>query len=245
MGSWEKTDPKRILFCDDVQNISSTFWESLLNTSFFKDNHVRIVGATTRRCASDPASPIILEENVIPFAELCLDGEEEKLLFQKFLSSKTYLSSLPKEELQMVLAAVTDQCGGHVFAIIASLDKLDDFAALDQNRTASSIISHLLSKSFLEHSYTRIWPKNTDSFTSEQRTSLQLAVLNDSHKLSVGIQAMLMKIYFLQDTGQVLKERSWTEIKQEATFNLASRRLYHFLFPSRGNKQGLQINRPG
>lgn len=43
-----------------------------------------------------------------------------------------------------------------------------------------------------------------------------------------------MKIYFLQDTGQDLKERSWSEMKQEMTFNLASRRLYRFLFPASG-----------
>lgn len=73
----------------------------------------------------------------------------------------------------MVLDAVTDQCGGHVFAIIASLDELDNFASIQENCAADMIISHLLSQAFLDESYTRIWPKNTDNFLEEDRTSLK------------------------------------------------------------------------
>ena len=234
MEEWKEGEPERILFCDDVQNVDSGYWEELVSTRFLEINHVRIVGATTRRCASDPASPILESSSVVSFPELRLDEEETTALFGKFMSSKTFLSSLADEALSMVLDAVTEQCGGHVFAIIASLDQLDDFAAIRGNCTAELIISHLLSKTFLNQSYTRIWPKNTESFSVEDRSSLKDAIMDDKNKVSVELQVLLMKIYVLQDTGQDLEERSWSEMKQEMTFNLASRRLYHFLFPTRG-----------
>lgn len=235
MEEWKQGEPERILFCDDVQNVDSGFWEQLVSESrFLEINHVRIVGATTRRCASDPASPILESSSVISFPELCLDEEETTALFGKFMSYKTFLSSLADEALSMVLDAVTEQCGGHVFAIIASLDQLDNFASIQGNFTAELIISHLLSQAFLNESYTRIWPKNTDNFSAEDRSSLKNAIMDDKNKVSVELQVLLMKIYFLQDTGQHLEERSWSEMKQEMTFNLASRRLYCFLFPTRG-----------
>eukprot|EP00978_Attheya_sp_CCMP212_P014762 scaffold37795_cov55-Attheya_sp.AAC.3 len=56
MEPWTQGDPFRILFCDDIQNVNSSFWEELVNTGFPRKNHLSIVGATTRRCTSDPAS---------------------------------------------------------------------------------------------------------------------------------------------------------------------------------------------
>ena len=66
---------------------------------------------------------------------------------------------LTKTSKQMVINATVDQCSGHIYAIMVSLDKLDDFAQLPSNFDAKLMISHLLSNDFLKHTYSRIWPK--------------------------------------------------------------------------------------
>ena len=58
----------RILFCDDIQNVASSFWEKLVNLDFLKKNKLRIVRATTRRCASDPASPVLGTDAMVTFS---------------------------------------------------------------------------------------------------------------------------------------------------------------------------------
>eukprot|EP00978_Attheya_sp_CCMP212_P014761 scaffold37795_cov55-Attheya_sp.AAC.2 len=61
------------------------------------------------------------------------------------MEDKTNLLELDPHSREMLINAVTDQCGGHIFAIIVSLDKLDEFAQLPANQNAKRIISYLLS----------------------------------------------------------------------------------------------------
>lgn len=222
----------RILFCDDIQNVVSSFWEKLVNLDFLKKNKLRIVGATTRRCASDPASPMLGTDALVTFSDLRLSSEEVKEFLLKFLKTKHNVSRLAEEDKQMVINATLDQCSGHVYAIMVPLDKLDDFAQLPSNFDAKLMISHLLSNDFLKHTYTRIWPKNMDNFTPAMRLELENAMLNDT-LVSTELQSLLLKIYFLQDANQSTEPRPWSTIKQEVSFKLSARRLYSSLFVTR------------
>ena len=223
----------RILFCDDIQNVVSSFWEKLVNLDFLKKNKLRIVGATTRRCASDPASPVLGTDALVTFSDLRLSSEEVEEFLLKFLETKHNVSRLAEEDKQMVINATLDQCSGHVYAIMVSLDKLDDFAQLPTNFDAKLMISHLLSNDFLKHTYTRIWPENVDNFTPAMRLELENAMLNDT-LVSTELQSLLLKVYFLQDANPCIEpRRPWPMIKQEVSFKLSARRLYSSLFSTR------------
>ena len=225
----------RLLFCDDIQNVESHFWEQLFNGRFLKDHKLRIVGATTRRCASDPACPILSTDAVISFKDLRLTPEEEKVFVAGLLDDKDDLKRLDEKSMCMVVNAVTDQCGGHVFALQVSLDKLDEFARLRKNLDAGAMISFLLSKKFLDHTYTRIWPPNCDDFSDEQRTELYDAMIDDSKQLSIDLVLLLLKVYFVQDLNQQIKSKTWAEMRQQVAFKLSSRRLYSALFQNRAD----------
>ena len=227
-----ESDPHRILFCDDIQNVRSSFWEKLVNSDFFKKHKVKIVGATTRQCASDPASPVLGADALLTFSDLRLSPEEVGEFLVEFLRAKHCLSRLPKADKQMVISATVDQCSGHVYAIMASLDKLDEFAQLSSNANAKLMISHLLSNDFLKHAYTRIWPKNVDNFSPEMRRELENAMLHDT-PVSTELQTLLLNVYFLQDSNQSIEPRRWSEVKQEVSFKLSARRLYSCLFSTR------------
>lgn len=234
---WTNGRPFRILFCDDIQNVESSFWEALVNDGFPRKNKLSIVGATTRRCASDPASPLLQKDALITYSDLCLTRDEETQLISHVMQDKTNLSKL---DVSMVIRALTDQCGGHVFALMVSLDKLDEYAQLPKNQDTEKILSYLLSKQFLDHAYTRIWPSNTDDFTPEARRELENAMTNDAHFVSADVQSLLLKVYFIQDVNQSLVPRTWPEIKQEISFKLSARRLYSSLFSTRA-PEGTQI----
>ena len=118
------------------------------------------------------------------------------------------LQKLDHAARSMVINAVLDQCGGHVFAILVSMQKLDEFAQLPQNRSSETLISYLLSKSFLDHTYTRIWPPYIDDFSPQQRKDLEDAMIDDSRLLGPSLQSLLLKVYFIQDTNQTLKDRT-------------------------------------
>jgi hypothetical protein len=233
MKPWISGDPLRILFCDDIQNVDSSFWEKLVNAGFTRKNNLSIVGATTRRCTSDPASPLLQSDALITFSDLRLTVDEENQLISRLMMDKTHLLNLDEHSREMLINAVTDQCGGHVFAIIVSLDKLDEFAQLPANQSAERIISYLLSKAFLNHAYTRIWPPNTDDFTAETRLELENAMMDETALVSTDVQSLLLKVYFIQDTDQSIAARTWPQIKQEITFKLSARRLYSSLFSAR------------
>ena len=136
----------------------------------------------------------------------------------------------------MVVNAVVDQCDGHIFALMASLDKLDDFAQIPANQNSGKIISYLLSKPFLKHTYERIWPPNADDFPNEYRRLLQDAMMDEKVSVPVEVQILLMKMYFLQDVNQTMTDSTWPKLKQEITFKLAARRLYTYLFDNRGDE---------
>ena len=228
------SDPYRILLCDDMQNVRSSFWEKLVNSDFLKKHKLRIVGATTRQCASDPASPlhVLGTDALLTFSDLRLSSEEVEEFLLKFLRTKHNLLRLPETDKQMVINATVDQCNGHVYAIKVSLDKLDDFAQLSSDVNAKLMISHLLSNAFLKHTYIRIWPKNVDNFSPEMRLELENAMINDT-PVSTDIQKLLLEVYFLQDSNQSIEPRLWSEVKQEVSFKLSARRLYSCLFSTR------------
>jgi hypothetical protein len=73
-------------------------------------------------------------------------------------------------------------------------DKLDEFAQLPANQNAERIISYLLSKAFLDHAYTRIWPPNTDDLTAEMRLELENAMMNETALVSTDVQSLLLKV---------------------------------------------------
>ena len=225
--------PSRLLFCDDIQNVPSSFWEKLVNNPFLKENKLRIVGATTRRCASDPASPVITSDALISFSDLRLDPKEEEQFLSLLLPDNGNFQTLDKASEEMVVAAVRDQCEGHIFALQASLRKLDSYAALPQNRNAKAMTSYLLSKEFLDHTYERIWPPNTDDFSEEQRRELEDAMMDTTKTIGADLLFLLLKVYFIQDANQKLEPMTWLQIKQSTSFKLSTRRLYSSLFQDR------------
>jgi len=127
-------NPTRILFCDDVQNVEAKEWEKLVNQTFLKNEKLRIVGATTRRCASDPASPFLDSDALVSFNDLRLLPEEETAFLSQLLTEKDDFGKLDEESRDAVVNAVRDQCGRHVFALQVSMDKLDEYER-DWSRT--------------------------------------------------------------------------------------------------------------
>ena len=212
--------PYRILLCDDIQNVPSSFWEGLVDSPFLAENNLRIVGATTRQCASNPASSLLSNDAVISFSELRLQSSEQNEFVSSLIRETTQLQKLDDAARSMVINAVVDQCGGHVF-----MQKLDEFAQLPQNRNSETMISYLLSKSFLDHTHTRIWPPNVDDFSAQQRKDLEDAMIDDSKLLDPTLQSLLLMVYFIQDTNQTLEARTWPQLKQEISFKLSARRL--------------------
>ena len=233
IGTWWRSCSYTILFCDDIQNVESKFWEQLVNISFLKDHKLRIVGATTRRCASDPASPLLNNDSLISFADLRLRPDEHDDFLTKLLSEKDGFGELDDASRNMVINAVRDQCGGHVFALQVSVDKLNEYARLPQNRNSQAMISYLLSKPFLDHTDTRTWPPNTDDFSDDQRKELEDAMMEETKRVSADVLSVLLKGYFIQDTNQKMEPMTWLEIKQHISFKLSARRLYSSLFRDR------------
>jgi len=92
------------------------------------------------------------------------------------------------------------------------------------------MISYLLSKSFLDHSYTRIWPPSTDDFSYAQRREIEEAMIDETKTVSEDILSLLLKVYFIQDSNQDIESLTWLETKQHISFKLSARRLYSSLF---------------
>ena len=228
----------RILLCDDIQNVPALFWEKLhTDTEWFTKHNVRILAATTRRCSSDPASPVLSTECTINFDLLRFTEDEFDTFSALYLPYTNHIKDLPKEDLDMVLNAAREQCAGHLYAFQCTIDSLDEFCSRTENKRPDRLITLLLSKAFLDSVYTRIWIPRADNFSITERNTLQRAMVRDSEKLlSVDLQITLMRMYFLQDSSQVLFDRSWSEVKKEATFPLAARRLYSMMFDCRGDE---------
>ena len=235
LGDFAPDSLPRILLCDDIQNVPHSFWEKLhTEADWFTNNNVRILAATTRRCSSDPASPTFPTESTVNFEQLRFSEEEFDTYSDLYLPFKNNIGLLGEEGLESVLKAAREQCAGHLYAFQVTIDALDDMCNKSENREPGLLISMLLSRKFLDAVYTRIWLPRNDSVTITEHRFLQSAMVRESEKLSVDLQITLMKMYFLQDSNQMLVERSWSEVKKEATFPLASRRLHSLIFECRG-----------
>ena len=258
LGSRLKEMPKdkgpRYLLCDEIQNLydigpdGTSFWGRILKepaedgSSYFTDNNVRIIAASTRRLVTNTASPIELDRGeLLGFEDIKLTPAEVDDYIGRYLDTQhSHASHLPgltrASELNGwdgVLNAVVEQCGGHVFAIRHSLEKLNEYAMTHRDAASlcADLISHLLSRTVVAN-FTRIWaPGCLD--VGDSRAELIKAVLDDTVLISVPVQLQLINMFVICDRRSELSPRSWSDVKADILMPLAFRRFFAHLFPHR------------